>query len=91
MVKIEKKSKEIESLKKGDNLFINGKEMKVDNQFVFQSYENMKEMVIEVFNPENDREYQIRYFDDQIETSIEVYELREDFLYIRREPKTISW
>ena len=91
MVKIEKKSKEIESLKKGDKLFINGKEMKVDNQFVFQSYENMKEMVIEVFNPENDREYQIRYFDDQIESSIEVYELQEDFLYVRREPKTISW
>ena len=91
MIKIEKKSNEIGSLKKGDKLFINGKEMKVDNQFIFQHYENMKEMIIEVFNPENNREYQIRYFDDQIESSIEVYELQEDFLYVRREPKTISW
>jgi len=91
MIKIEKKSKAIGSLKKGDKLFINRKEMKVDNQFVFQDHGKMKEMVIEVFNPENDREYQIRYFDDQVETSIEIYELQEDFLYVRREPKTISW
>jgi len=51
----------------------------------------MKEMIIEVFNVESEREYQIRYFDDQVESSIEVYELQNDFQYVRREPKTIRW
>ena len=91
MIEIKKKSKPIGDLKSGDSFFINGKEMKVDKQFLFHEHENMKEMIIEIFNPENEREYQIRYFNDQIESSIEIYELLEDFQYTRREPKKISW
>jgi len=90
-LKIEKQSKDIGKLKEGDKFFINGKEMKVDKQYLFQNHGKMKEMIIEVFNVENEREYQIRYFDDQVETSIEVYELQGDFQYVRREPKTIRW
>ncbi len=90
-LKIEKKSKAIGGLGEGDKLWINGKEMKVDKQYLFQDHGNMKEMIIEVFNPENEREYQIRYFDDQIDTSIEIYELLEEFEYVRREPKAIAW
>ena len=88
---IEKQSKDIGKLKEGDKFFINGKEMKVDKQFLFLDHGKMKEMIVEIFNPENDREYQVRYFDDQIETSIEIYELVGDFEYVRREPKTIAW
>jgi len=88
---IEKQSKPIAKLKEGDSVFINGKEMKVDNHFLFQDHKTTKEMIVEVYNPENDREYQIRYFDDQVETSIEIYELQGDFQYVKREPKTISW
>ena len=91
MIKIEKQSKAIGELKEGDSFFINGKEMKVDKQYLFQDHDEMKEMIIEVFNVENEREYQIRYFDDQVESSLEVYELVEDFQYVRREPKTICW
>lgn len=91
ILKIEKQSKPIGGLKKGDSFFINGKEMKVDNQFLFQDHKDTKEMIIEVFNPDNDREYQIRYFDDQVESSMEVYELLNDFQYTKREPKTVSW
>ena len=91
MIEVKKQSKAIGSLKEGDSFFINGKEMKVDKQFLFQDHDNTKEMIIEIFNPENDREYQIRYFDDQITSSIEVYELVEDFQYTRREPKNVSW
>lgn len=91
MIEIKKQSKPLTELKEGDTLSVNGKQMKVDKQFVLQTYETMKEMIIEVFNPENDREYQVRYFDDQIETSIEIYELQEDFQYVRREAKTIEW
>ena len=90
-LKIEKQSKDISNLEEGDKLWINGKEMKVDKQYLFQDHDEMKEMIIEVFNVENEREYQIRYFDDQVESSLEVYELVEDFQYVRREPKTICW
>ena len=91
MIEIEKQSKAIGKLEEGDSFFINGKEMKVDKQFLFQDHGNTKEMIIEIFNPENEREYQIRYFDDQIGSSIEIYELVEDFQYTRREPKRVSW
>ena len=91
MIEITKKSKPIGSLKEGDSFFINGKEMKVDKQFLFHNHGNTKEMIIEIFNPENDREYQVRYFDDQIESLIEIYELVEDFQYVRREPKRVGW
>ena len=91
VLKIEKQSKPIGNLKEGDSLWINGKEMKVDKQYLFQNHGNMKEMIIEVFNPENKREYQVRYFDDQIESSLEVYELQNDFQYVKREPKTVAW
>jgi len=82
--KIEKKSKSIGKLSDGDKFFINGKEMKVDKQFLFQDHGKMKEMIIEIFNPENEREYQVRYFNDQVDTSIEIYELQGDFEYFRR-------
>jgi hypothetical protein len=90
-MKIEKQSKPLTEIKENDSIFINGKEMKVDKHYLFQDHGTTKEMIIEIFNPANEREYQIRYFDDQIETSIEVYELQGEFQYVRREPKTISW
>jgi len=90
-LKIEKQSKPISKIGEGDSVWINGKEMKVDKHFLFHDHKNTKEMIIEVYNPENEREYQVRYFDDQVETSLEIYELVGDFQYVKREPKTISW
>ena len=91
MVEIEKHSKPLVDLKEGDSFFINGKELKVDKQYVFIEHKDTKEMIIEIYNPENEREYQVRYFDDQIDSSIEIYELLEDFEYVKREPKTVAW
>ncbi len=90
-LKIEKQSKPLMDVKDGDSFFINGKEMKVDKQYLFQDHKKMKEMIIEIFNPANEREYQVRYFDDQVTSSIEIYELVGDFEYMRREPKKVSW
>jgi hypothetical protein len=90
-LKIEKRSKPLGELKEGDSFFINGKELKVDKQYLFQAHSDTNEMIIEIFNPANEREYQVRYFDDQIDSSIEVYELVGDFQYVRREPKTVAW
>lgn len=88
---IEKPSKEIAELKEGDSIWVNGKEMKVDKHYLFQDHGTTKEMIVEFFNPANDRDYQLRYFDDQVETSLEVYELQGEIQYVRREPKTIRW
>jgi hypothetical protein len=90
-LKIESMSKPLGELKEGDSFFINGSEMKVDKQYLFMAHKDTNEMIIEIFNPKNEREYQVRYFDDQVESSIEVYELVGDFQYVKREPKTISW
>jgi len=91
MVEIEKRSKAIGGLKEGDKVWINGKEMVVDKQYLLEDHGEMREMIVEVFNPENEREYQIRYFDDQVDSSLEVYELQGDFQYVKRSPKTLSW
>ena len=91
MIEIEKQSKPIGELDEGDKFFINGKPMTVDKQFLMQDHGSTKEMIIEIYNPDNDREYQVRYFDDQVESSLEVYELVEEFQYVRREPKIVSW
>lgn len=90
-LKIEGWSKAISKLGEGDRVWLNGKAMVVDKHYLFQDYGDTREMIVEVYNPESEREYQIRYFDDQVETSIEVYELVGDFQYVKREPKTISW
>jgi len=91
VMKVEKPSKDISKLGEGDKFFINGKAMTVDKQFLFQDHGKMKEMIVEIFNPENEREYQVRYFDDQVDSSIEIYELIGEFEYVRREPKVIAW
>jgi len=90
-IPIEKQSKPIAQLKKGDKVWIHGKEMIVDAHYLFMDHKTTKEMIIEVYNPENDKDYQVRYFDDQVETSIEVYELENDFQYVKKEPKSIAW
>jgi hypothetical protein len=91
MISIEKQSKPLSEVKKGDKIWIHGKEMQVDSHYLFQDHKTTKERIIEVFNPENNRDYQVRYFDDQIESSLEVYELVGDFQYVRKEPKSIAW
>jgi len=90
-INITKKSKPISELKQGDNLFINGKKMTIDSHYVFMEHKDTKEMILEFYNPDNGREYQLRYFDDQMESSAEVYELQGDFQYIKRQPKTLEW
>ena len=91
MGEILKQSKSLANLKKGDKIKVNGTELIVDSHYLFIDHKTTKEMIIEVYNPKNEREFQIRYFDDQIETSIEVYELSNDFQYVGRDFETIEW
>ena len=72
-----KASKPIASLKKGDIVSVDGKKLEVDTQYVFEDYKTTKEMLIELFDPKTDKDYQIRYFNDQVEDTIKFYELKE--------------
>ena len=91
VIPITKQSKPIAQLKKGDKFWIHGKEMTVDNHYLFIDHKTTKEMIIEVYNPLNEKEYQVRYFDDQVESSIEVYLLEGDFQYMKKEPESVGW
>ncbi len=86
-----KKSKPITQLKKGDKVTVDGHVLEVDDQYLFLDHKTTKEMIIELFNPKTDKDYQIRYFDDQVDTSIEFYFLQNDFEYKRVEVKSIEW
>jgi len=92
MVKV-KASKPISELKRGDRVKVDGKELEIDAHYVFDEYKGTKEMLIELFDPksnEDDGDFQIRYFDDQVETSLKLYELKT-ILYEEVEIKGIEW
>lgn len=85
-----KSSKPISQVKKGDKISIDGRSFEVDAHYVMMDHGSTKEMVIELFDNKTDRDYQLRYFDDQIDTTLELYELQE-ILYVKRPFVKISW
>ncbi len=86
-----KKSKPIAQIKKGDKITVDGHVLEVDDHYLFLDHKTTKEMIIELFNPKTDKDYQIRYFDDQVDTSLEFYFLQNDFEYKRVEIKSVEW
>jgi hypothetical protein len=86
-----KKSKPITEIKKGDKIKIDGKQLEVDAHYVLIDHKSTKEMVIECFDSKTDKDYQIRYFSDQIETSLEVYQLDEIVYNKIEDVKKIEW
>lgn len=87
-----KQSKPIEQLKKGDKVKIDGVEHEVDAQIVLIDHKVTKEMAIEVFNPKTDKDYQIRYFTNRLDVSDpELYELVNDFMYVKRGMKKLEF
>ncbi len=85
-----KGSKPISALKKGDKIKVDGKEYEIDAHYVLMDHGKTKEMVIEIFDKKTDKDFQLRYFSDQIERSMEFYELQE-ILYVRKEVGKIEW
>ena len=82
--------KPLTELKKGDKLKVDGVEMEVDAHYVMIDHKANKEMAIEIFDPKKDEDFQIRYFDDRIEESVDFFELKE-IVYSRKEIKKIEW
>ncbi len=91
MITIKKQSKPISKLKRGDNVTVDGHVLEIDDHYIFIKHKNTTEMIIELFNPKTEKEYQIRYFDDQIESSMEFYYLQNDFQYTKADVKLIEW
>ena len=85
-----KASKPVEKLKKGDKIKVDGKELEIDAHYVLIDHKTTKEMALELFDPKTDKDYQIRYFSDQLERSLEFYELQE-IMYVRKEVKKVEW
>lgn len=92
MVKL-KKSKPIAEVRKGDKVKVNGKEFEVDAHYVMIDHGDVKEMAIELFDPgskEGECEFQVRYFDNNFEGSLALYELKE-IMYESVELKSLEW
>lgn len=92
MLKVKKQSKPIAKLKKGDRVVVDGHVLEVDDHYVFMKHKSTTEMILELFNPKTDKEYQLRYFDDQVESSMEFYYLQNEFQYVKAESvKEVEW
>lgn len=87
---IVKQSKNISELKKGDHVTVNGKKLEVDAHYVFEDYKTTKEMLVELFDPKTDKDYQLRYFSDQVQETLKFYELKE-IVYEETDIDKIEW
>ena len=86
-----KSSKPISELKKGDKIKIDSLNLEVDAHIVMIEHsKTTKEMAIECFDPKTDKDYQIRYFSNQPEDSIQCYEL-EEIIYNKLDVKKVEW
>ncbi len=84
-----KASKPIAQIKKGDKVKVDGKEYEVDSHYVLIEHPSNKEMAIEVFSGDSD--FQIRYFNDQVERTIDFYELQGEIMFVKKPFKKIEW
>ncbi len=82
-------SKPIAALKKSDRVNIDGIACIVDAHYVLIDHGSTKEMALELYDA-NDHDYQLRYFNDQVETTLELYELKE-IIYIKKPMTEVSW
>lgn len=90
MIKI-KASKPISEIKKGDRMNIDGMMLEVDEHGVLIEHKGANEMAIDVFDPKTDKDYQLRYFENNLEMSLELYELQGEIMYVKKEFKKIEW
>ena len=47
-------------------------------------------MLIELFDPKTDKDYQLRYFDDQVNETLKFYELKE-IVYEEADIEGVEW
>ena len=87
-----KASKPISQIKKGDKIKVDGKQLEVDEHYVLIDHGSTKEMAIELYDPKaEDKDYQLRYFNDQVEATIDFYELQGEIMFVKRPAKKVEW
>ena len=84
-----KGSKPVGQVKKGDKVKVDGKEYTVDAHYVLIDHGTTKEMAIECYDSA-DKDYQLRYFSDQAEMTMEFYELQE-IMFIKKVVSKVEW
>ena len=84
-----KASKPIFKIKKGDKITIDGELYEVDSHYVLIDHGSTKEMTIEIFD-KADRDYQLRYFNDRAESTLQLYQLQE-IVYVKKPMQSVSW
>jgi len=85
-----KASKDISNIKKGDKIKVDGVEYEVDAHYVLIDHGTTKEMAIELFD-KNDKDFQIRYFNDNAEGTLDFYELQGEIMFIKKPFSKIEW
>ncbi len=85
-----KASKPISQIKKGDKVKIDSMQLEVDAHYVLMDHGTTKEMALELFDAKTDKDYQIRYFSDQAEATLDLYELQE-IIYLKKPFSRIEW
>lgn len=91
-----KASKLISEIKKGDKMKVDGKVLEVDAHYVLMEHKDAKgnkinEMAIELFDAKKDADFQIRYFEENLEDRIEFFELQGGFMYTLVDVEKIEW
>jgi len=89
-------SKPISEIKKGDKIKVDKRILEVDAHFVLMEHKdskgkNVNEMAIEVFDAKKDEDFQIRYFEENLEDRIEFFELQGGFMYTPVDIEKIEW
>jgi len=85
-----KSSKPISKIKKGDKIKVDSLNLEVDAHIILIDHGSTKEMAIECFDPKTDKDYQLRYFSDQAERTLEFYEL-DEIIYNKVECEKVEW
>ena len=85
-----KSSKPISKIKKGDKIKVDSLNLEVDAHIILIDHGSTKEMAIECFDPKTDKDYQLRYFSDQAERTLEFYEL-DEIIYNRVKCEKVEW
>lgn len=85
-----KGSKPIAKIVKGDKIKVDGKVYEVDAHYIMIDHGSTKEMVVEMFDPKTDNDFQLRYFDDQVNETLEFYELKA-IMYEKKAFEKIEW
>jgi F0F1-type ATP synthase alpha subunit len=75
---------DVAKLKKGDKVKVDGRVLEVDAHAVLIDHGKNKEMAVDLFDGKSDEDFQLRYFDDRVEESLEFYVL-EEIIYNRKE------